>query len=46
MSISSYSFPGVVDARDCGTVWITVQRAGIGYVGVFSGYTVSIEQSD
>ena len=27
-------------------VWITVQRAGTGYVGEFSGYTVSVEQSD
>ena len=34
------------DARDCGTVWITVQRAGTGYVGEFSSYTISVEQSD
>ena len=36
----------MADARDCGTVWITVRRVGIGYVGEFSGYTVSVEQSD
>ena len=36
----------MADARDCGTVWATVQRAGLGYVGEFSRYTVSIEQSD
>ena len=36
----------MADARDCGTVWATVQRADLGYVGEFSGYTVSIEQSD
>ena len=34
------------DARDCGTVWATVSQAGIGYVGEFSSYTVSVEQSD
>ena len=34
------------NARDCGIVWATVQRAGLGYVGEFSSYTVSIEQSD
>ena len=39
-------FSGVADARDCGTVWATVQRADSGYVGEFSGYTVSVEQSD
>ena len=33
------------DARECGTVWIIVQRAGIGYVGEFSGYPVSVEQA-
>ena len=26
----------MADARDCGTVWATVQRAGLGYVGEFS----------
>ena len=36
----------MADARDCGTVWVTVHRAGIGYIGELSGYTVSIEQSD
>ena len=36
----------MADARDCGIVWATVQRAGSGYVGDFSSYTVSIEQSD
>ena len=36
----------MVDARDCGTVWATVPRVGLRYVGEFSGYTVSIEQSD
>ena len=36
----------MADAQDCGTVWATVPRAGIGYVGEFSGYTVSVEQSD
>ena len=36
----------MTDARDCGTVWITVQRVGTGYVGEFSSYTVSVEQSD
>ena len=36
----------MADARDCGTVWIIVQQAGTGYVGEFSGYTVSVEQSD
>ena len=45
-SIGWYSFPGVADARDCGTVWIIVQRAGTGYIGEFSSYTVSVEQSD
>ena len=34
------------NARDCGTILIIVQRAGTGYVGEFSGYTVSVEQSD
>ena len=33
-------------ARDCGTVWAIVQRADSGYVGEFSSYTVSVEQSD
>ena len=36
----------MADARDCGIVWATVQRADLGYLGEFSGYTVSIEQSD
>ena len=36
----------MVDARDCGTVWAIVPRAGSGYVGEFSNYTVSFEQSD
>ena len=36
----------MADARDCGTVWATVSRAGSGYVGEFSSYTVSMEQSD
>ena len=36
----------MADARDCGTVYATVQRADLGYLGEFSGYTVSIEQSD
>ena len=33
-------------ARDCGTFLATVQLVGSGYVGEFSSYTVSIEQSD
>ena len=32
--------------RDCRTVWATVPRASLGYVGEFSGYTVPVEQSD
>ena len=36
----------MVDARDCGTVWAIVQRAGSRYVGEFSSYIDSIEQSD
>ena len=36
----------MADARDCGTVWATVQRAGSGYVGEPSGYTVSVKKSD
>ena len=36
----------MADARDCGTVWAIVQRVDSGYVGEFSGYTVSIKQSD
>ena len=36
----------MADARDCGTVWATVQRVGSGYVGDFSGYTVFVGQSD
>ena len=36
----------MADARDCGTVWATVQRVGSGYVGEFSSYIVSVEQSD
>ena len=35
-----------MNARDCGTVWATVQRIDSGYVGEFSSYTVSFEQSD
>ena len=33
-------------ARDCETVWAIVQQADSGHVGEFSGYTVSVEQSD
>ena len=36
----------MANARDCGIVWAIVQRAGSGYVGEFSSYTVPIEQSD
>ena len=36
----------MADARDCGTVWAIVPRADSGYVREFSGYTVSVEQSD
>ena len=36
----------MADAQDCGTVWAIVQRAGSRYVGEFSSYTVSVEQSD
>ena len=36
----------MANARDCGTVWVTVQRVSSGYVGEFSSYTVSFEQSD
>ena len=36
----------MADARNCWTVWATVQRVGSGYVGEFSSYTVSVEQSD
>ena len=36
----------MADALDYGTVWATVQRADSGYIGQFSGYTVSVEQSD
>ena len=36
----------MADARDCGTVWATVTREGSGYVGEFSSYYVSVEQSD
>ena len=36
----------MADARDCGIVWATVLRSGTGYVGEFSDYTVSVEQSD
>ena len=36
----------MADARDRGTVWATVQLADSGYLGEFSGYTVSVEQSD
>ena len=45
-SVGQYSFSGVADARDCGIVWATIQRADSGYLGEFSGYAVSIEQSD
>ena len=41
-----YNFPRVANARDCGTVWAIVPRAGSQYVREFRGYTVSIEQSD
>ena len=36
----------MADAQDCGTVWAIVPRAGLGCVGEFSSYIVSIEQSD
>ena len=36
----------MADARDYGTVLATVQRVDTGYVGEFSSYTVSVEQSD
>ena len=36
----------MADARDRGTVWATVLRVGSGYVGEFSSYTVTVEQSD
>ena len=36
----------MADALDYGTVWATVQREDSGYIGEFSGYTVSVEQSD
>ena len=36
----------MTDAQDCGTVWATVQRVDSGYVGEFSSYTFSVEQSD
>ena len=36
----------MADARDCGTVWVIVSRAGLGYVGEFSSYTIFVEQSD
>ena len=36
----------MADARDCGTVWTIVQRASTGHIGEFSGYTISVEQSD
>ena len=36
----------MADARDCGTVWAIVQPADSRYVGDFSSYTVSIEQTD
>ena len=36
----------MADAPDCGIVWPIVQRARSGYVGEFSRYTVSVEQSD
>ena len=45
-SVGLYSFSGVADARDCGIVWATVQRADSGYLGEFNGYTFSVEQSD
>ena len=46
LGTNQYSFPGVADARDCGTVRAIVQRADSGYVREFSSYTVSVEQSD
>ena len=36
----------MADAQDCGTVLAIVLRACLGYVGEFSSYTVSVEQSD
>ena len=36
----------MADARDYETVWATVPRACLGYVGEFSSYTVFVEQSD
>ena len=36
----------MADAQDCGIIWATVPQAGSGYIGEFSSYTVSIEQSD
>ena len=36
----------MADARDCGIIWATIQRAGSGYVGEFSSYIISMEQSD
>ena len=36
----------MADARDYGTVWAIVHRAGLGYVREFSSYTVSIKKSD
>ena len=34
----------MADARDCGIVWATVQRASSGYVGEFSSYTISVDR--
>ena len=36
----------MADAQDCGIVLVTVSLAYSRYVGEFSGYTVSVEQSD
>ena len=40
------SFSGVVDARDCGVVQITVPGSGSGYFGESGGYAIPTEQSD
>ena len=36
----------MADVRNCGIVWATILRVDSGYIGEFSGYTVSVEQSD
>ena len=36
----------MADAQDRGIIWATVQRESSRYVGEFSSYTVSVEQSD